>query len=100
MGNDLDFKLINSFKCKRCGCTNYDKLIYTGMKTLNDDDSIIHERYVCRNCDLPFKLENYIDKDTVLENINSSGLELVNNSEFIDEGVENINEDFKKENEI
>lgn len=97
MSNDLEFKLVNSFKCKRCGSTNYDKLIYTGANTLDEDDSIILEKYVCRNCDLPFLLEDYIKNDTLLQDIKSSPYELMNNSEFSDEGVENINEDFKKE---
>lgn len=96
MSNDLEFKLINSFKCKRCGSTNYDKLIYTGANTLDEDNSIILEKYVCRNCDLPFLLEDYIKDDTLLQDIKSSPYELMNNSEFSDEGVENINEDFKK----
>lgn len=97
MSNDLEFKLVNSFKCKRCGSTNYDKLIYTGANTLDEDDSIVLEKYVCRNCDLPFLLEDYIKDDTLLQDIKSSPYELMNNSEFSDEGVENINEDFKKE---
>lgn len=97
MSNDLEFKLVNSFKCKRCGSTNYDKLIYTGANTLDEDNSIILEKYVCRNCDLPFLLEDYIKDDTLLQDIKSSPYELMNNSEFSDEGVENINEDFKKE---
>lgn len=97
MSNDLEFKLINSFKCKRCGSTNYDKLIYTGANTLDEEDSIVLEKYVCRNCDLPFLLEDYIKDDTLLQDIKSSPYELMNDSEFSDEGVENINEDFKKE---
>lgn len=92
MANDLEFKLINSFKCRRCGSTNYDKLIYTGIQTLDSDDSIILEKYVCRNCDLPFSLEDYIKDDTLMQDITSSQYELVNNSEFVDEGVKNINE--------
>ena len=83
MSNDLEFKLINSFKCKRCGSTNDDKLIYTGANTLDDDDSII--------------LEDYIKDDTLMKNINSSPYELMNTSKFTDEGVENINEKYKKE---
>lgn len=97
MSNDLEFKLINSFKCKRCGSTNYDKLIYTGANTLDDDDSIILEKYVCRNCNLPFILEDYIKDDTLMKNINSSPYELMNTSKFTDEGVENINEKYGKE---
>ena len=97
MSNDLEFKLINSFKCKRCGSTNYDKLIYTGIKTLNDKDPILLEKYVCRNCNLPFILEDYIKDDTLMKNINSSPYELMNTSKFTDEGVENINEKYKKE---
>ena len=97
MSNDLEFKLINSFKCKRCGSTNYDKLIYTGIKTLNDKDPILLEKYVCRNCNLPFILEDYIKDDTLMKNINSSPYELMNTSKFTDEGVENINEKYGKE---
>ena len=97
MSNDLEFKLINSFKCKRCGSTNYDKLIYTAANTLDDDNSIILEKYVCRHCNLPFILEDYIKDDTLMKNINSSPYELMNTSKFTDEGVENINEKYKKE---
>ena len=97
MSNDLEFKLINSFKCKRCDSTNYDKLIYTGANTLDDDNSIILEKYVCRNCNLPFILEDYIKDDTLMKNINSSPYELMNTSKFTDEGVENINEKYGKE---
>ena len=76
---------------------NYDKLIYTGANTLDDDDSIILEKYVCRNCNLPFILEDYIKDDTLMKNINSSPYELMNTSKFTDEGVENINEKYGKE---
>ena len=89
MNDNLEFKLINSFKCKRCGCNNYDKLFYTGLHTLDEDNSIILEKYVCRNCDLPFYLEDYIKDDSILKNIKSSPECLMNNSNIIDEGVEN-----------
>ena len=60
-------------------------------------DSIILEKYVCRNCNLPFILEDYIKDDTLMKNINSSPYELMNTSKFTDEGVENINEKYGKE---
>ena len=84
MQNQLEFKLIQNFKCKRCGCTNYDKLLYTGMKTLNEDNSIIEERYVCRNCDFPFNIHEYLQNS----DIHITANELLNQSEFIDEGVD------------
>lgn len=93
MTNDLEFKLINSFKCKRCGSTNYDKLIYTGIKTLNDKDPILLEKYVCRNCNLPFLLKDYIEDDTIMKQLKTSSMELCNTSNFVDEGVENINKE-------
>ena len=65
MSETLEYVLINSFKCKRCGCSKYDKLIYTGDKTLDHDDSIIQETYVCRNCDLPFNILNYANNNTL-----------------------------------
>lgn len=89
MSQDLEFKMINSFTCKRCGCTNYDKLMYTGFNTLDEDDAIVLEKYVCRNCDLPFYLEDYMKDTSILENIKSSPTNLINTSTIIDEGVEN-----------
>ena len=96
MQNQLEFKLIQNFKCKRCGCTHYDKLLFTGMKTLDEDDAIMEERYVCRNCDFPFNISDYIQNDT----INITSEELLNQSEFIDEGTDFKinNESIKKEN--
>ena len=88
--SDLEFILIKDFKCKRCGCTHYDKMMYTGFKQLDDEDSIIGERYVCRNCDLPFNISDYIKNDT----IHMSSQDLIKESEFVDEGVDataNIN---------
>ena len=82
--NQLEFKLIQNFKCKRCGCTNYDKMIYTGMKTLGEKNASILERYVCRNCDFVFDINEYIST----ENINMSSSELLNNSTFVDEGTD------------
>lgn len=52
--SDINFKVIKDFKCKRCGCLNYDKEIFTGDKLLTENSSIIFERYVCRNCDMTF----------------------------------------------
>lgn len=86
MQNNLEFKLVNNFKCKRCGCTTYDKLIYTGVKTLNEEDAIVEERYVCRNCDFPFNIAPYLNN--VQENITMSSNELLNESVFIDEGTD------------
>lgn len=85
---NLEFILINNFKCRRCGSVNYDKMIYTGMKTLSDENSIVEERYVCRNCNLPFTLVKN-DSNTI-EHINISSNELINYS------INNIQE--KEEN--
>ena len=99
MENNLEFKLINNFKCKRCGCTNYDKNIYTGLKTLNDEDSIVEERYICRNCDFPFDINKYIKNDDFIENITMTSKDLLNQSKFIDNGTEiKINDKIIKEN--
>lgn len=84
MQNELEFKLVQNFKCKRCGCTHYDKLMYTGMETLSDNNSIIEERYVCRNCDFPFDINEYITDENILMNSD----ELLNQSIMIDEGTE------------
>lgn len=99
MQNQIEYKLINNFKCKKCGCTKYDKMIYTGMKTLDEEDAIIHERYVCRNCDFPFDINSYLE-DSKSEKITITPSELLNNSVFVDEGTEiQINgETIKKEN--
>lgn len=84
MQNKLEFKLVQNFKCKRCGCINYDKLMYTGAKTLDEKDCIIEERYICRNCDFPFNISDYVSED----NINITSNELLKQSEFINEGIE------------
>lgn len=81
---NLEFILINDFKCRRCGSTNYDKIFYTGNKTLGEENSIIHQRYVCRNCDLPFTLVE--TKSNTIEHINMSSKEL------IDQSINNIEE--------
>ncbi len=96
MQNHLEFKLIQNFKCKRCGCTHYDKLMYTGMKTLDESNSIIEEKYVCRNCDFPFDITDYIQND----NLQITSNELLDTSIFVDEGTEiQLNgESIKKEN--
>lgn len=98
MQNQIEFKLTQNFKCKRCGCNHYDKLMYTGMKTLNEENAIMKERYVCRNCDFPFDINEYLK-----ENVNSIKItpnELLNQSNYIDEGVDfKVNgETIKKEN--
>lgn len=85
MATNLKFELVN-FKCKRCGCTHYDKLIYTGFKTLDDDNPVIYEKYVCRNCDLPFIINNNNDSNV----IQMSSDELLKESKFTDEGVHDI----------
>lgn len=96
MQNQIEYKMVNNFKCKRCGCTHYDKMIYTGMKTLDEEDAIIYEKYVCRNCDFPFNINEYNEND----NIKITPEELLNQSTFIDEGTEiQLNgETIKKEN--
>lgn len=100
MQNEIEYKLINNFRCKRCGCIHYDKMIYTGMKTLDEEDAIIHERYVCRNCDFPFNINDYIIENEEVKNITTTPNELLNESVFVDEGTEiQINgETIKKEN--
>lgn len=84
MQNQLEFKLVQNFRCKRCGCNHYDKLIYTGMKTLDEENSVIYDKYVCRNCDFPVNINGYLINDKI--NITSD--ELLNQSEFIDDGVD------------
>lgn len=56
---NLSFKMIKDFKCPRCGFPYYDKLMFTGDKSLNDENSIIFEKYVCRNCDFPVNINDY-----------------------------------------
>ena len=85
MSKDLEFILLNNFKCKKCGYRKYDKLIYTGLKTLEDEDSIILEKYVCRNCDHPFIISN---EKKSLNKLNISANELLNNSIYVDQGSE------------
>lgn len=84
MSQNLEFKLINSFVCKRCGCTHYDKEIFTGNKLLDEENSIIHERYVCRNCDLPFDISKYKENETV----NMTSSELLKEAVYKNEGIE------------
>ena len=84
MSNNLEYILVNNFKCKRCGCTHYDKLIHTGFKTLDEENSIELEQYVCRNCDFPINIDEY--KRENLINIDKN--KLLNESEFINEGIE------------
>lgn len=83
MVNNLEYKLVHNFKCKRCGSTHYDKIFYTGLKTLDEENSIIEERYVCRNCNFPFNIEDYMVKNLINMNKN----ELLNNSNFINQGI-------------
>lgn len=74
MSNNLEYVLINNFKCKRCGCTHYDKLIHTGADLLEQENSIKFQQYVCRNCDFPVNINEYtteqnitIDKNELLK---------------------------------
>lgn len=83
MQNQLEYVLINEFKCKRCGCTKYDKMIYTGMKTLDNENAIVCEKYVCRNCDFPFDINDYSKE--IIENLTITSSELLSQSEFVDE---------------
>lgn len=83
MSQDLKFTLVDNFKCKRCGCIHYDKMIYTGLKTLEDDDSIVHEVYVCRNCDYPVDLTKYIHNNDII--ITSD--ELLNEATIVNENL-------------
>ena len=82
---NLEFILVKNFKCRRCGCTHYDKIFYTGMKELSDENSIQEERYVCRNCDFPVNIQDYIPDET----ISMSSKELLDIAKFVDEGVKN-----------
>ena len=91
MTNNLEYVLINDFKCKRCGYNKYDKLIHTGFETLDENNSIKCEQYVCRNCDYPVDIENYKKQSTI--NITSD--KLLSQSKFIDQGI-----DYLKEGEI
>lgn len=84
--NDLHFDLVNNFKCKKCGYTEYDKMIYTGDKTLDEEDAIIHEQYICRNCHHPFKLD--VNENNLIDNITISPKELLHEAQFVDEGVD------------
>ena len=77
----LEYILVQNFKCKKCGCTHYDKIMYTGDKTLDEEDSILLERYVCRNCDFSFNINDYKKQDSY----SMSSKELINNSIFINE---------------
>ena len=70
--NNLEYILVNNFKCKRCGCTTYDKQFFTGFNTLDEDDSVILERYICRNCEKPFDINDY--KETNKYNMTSEEL--------------------------
>lgn len=76
MSETMNYILIENFKCKRCGYNKYDELIYTGDKLINEKDSIIQTRYVCRNCDFPFNINDYTKSDSI--NINKH--ELLNNT--------------------
>ena len=59
----MEYILIPNFKCKRCGCTEYDKQFFPRINplTLEPDNDLdnAYSRYICRNCDLPFDLQEY-----------------------------------------
>lgn len=89
MENKLEYILVNNFKCKRCGCNKYDKIFYTGDKLLDENDAIITTRYVCRNCNFPFNINDFKE----LSKYESTPKELLNNSIYINENEkENKNE--------
>lgn len=79
----MDYVLIPNYRCKRCGCTNYDKIIHTGTKTLDEKDAIVSEVYVCRNCDYPFDISEYQIEDK----ISMTEKELLNQAKIINEGI-------------
>lgn len=87
--SNIEFKLVSNFKCKRCGCTKYDKEIFTGNKLLEDENSIIGERYVCRNCDFPININEYINVDS----FKMTKDELLKEAIIIDDGIEKIKSD-------
>lgn len=87
--DNLEFILVNNYKCKRCGCINYDKVFYTGDKMLGDENAIQEEHYICRNCDFPFDITKYKKQNSY----NMSSKELLDESVFINENKkENNNE--------
>jgi len=86
--SDINFIQITNFKCKRCGCTSYDKIIHTGLKTIDEENSIINEQYVCRNCDFPISINEYNLNEEIKMPVN----ELLNQAKIIDEGID-IRED-------
>lgn len=81
---NLEFKLIQNFRCKRCGCTTYDKNIYTGLKTLDEKYSILFEKYICRNCDFPFNIDEYVSNN---ESYVMNSKELLNSANIINENL-------------
>ena len=84
--NNLEF-ILTDFICSRCGCTLYDKVIYTGNKTLEDDDSIIYEEYRCRNCNKVININKQINDKT----ISMSKEDLLDQSKFINNGIKYTN---------
>lgn len=84
MSTTLTYQYVKNFICPRCGCTQYDKMIYTGFKTLDEEDSIILENYVCRNCDYVIDINKYLKENS----ISIDKTELLNTSNFVDEGTE------------
>lgn len=79
--SDLNYTLVNNYKCKRCGCTHYDKIFYTGAKTLDEENAIMAEQYVCRNCNFPFNITEY----TKSNSITMTSDELLNTATIINE---------------
>ena len=86
MSQDIDFKLIPNFKCKRCNCLNYDKIICTGNQSLDDENSIQKEIYVCRNCNLD--ISNVIIEHTSNDYIQMESSQLLNEANVINENEE------------
>lgn len=79
----MDYVLIPNYQCKRCGCTKYDKIIHTGAQTLDEKGAIKAEKYVCRNCDYPFDINDYQQDNK----ISMSPNELLAQSKFVNEGI-------------
>lgn len=67
--SNLEYTLVYNFKCKRCGCTTYDKEFFTGFKNIDEENAIIATRYVCRNCDKPFNIDNYTKNCIITEDV-------------------------------
>ncbi len=84
---ELEYILVNNYRCKRCGFNKYDVVFYTGDKLLNDKNSVLEKRYVCRNCNFPFDISHYKKQ----ESYNMSANELLNKSIFVNENEKGEN---------